>query len=76
MTEQIPAGTVVEVNDRANNFQYAVAVDQPSGRSAFEPVEGETVWVRYDNGCVVPVADCYVRALTSEQVIAKLNANR
>lgn len=69
----IPTGVIVEVTDRGSNkYEYAVVVEQPADR--FPPSDNETfVWVRYDNGCVVPVRDYYVRSLTTEQVLAKLN---
>jgi hypothetical protein len=77
MRTDLKPGTVVEVTDRgSNNFQYAAVVDQPAGRSAFEPDNGKTVWVRYDNGCTVPIADYFVRALTPDQVVAELNKLR
>lgn len=74
MRTDLKPGTVVEVTERGrNHFQYAVVVDQPADRSVFEPDKGEPVWVRYDNGCIVPVREYYVRALTPDQVVAELN---
>lgn len=73
MRTDLTTGTFVEVTDRgSNNFQYAVVVDQPEDQVT--PNDHETfVWVRYDNGCIVPIREYYVSALTSGQVAAKLN---
>jgi hypothetical protein len=73
MTAQIPTGTVVEAaQSAADNPQYAVVVDQPEDTP--DPNDHDAfVWVRYDNGCVVPIREYYVSALTSDQVAARLN---
>lgn len=73
MRSDLAAGTFVEVTDcGSNNFQYAVVVDQPEDTPP--PNDHDAfVWVRYDNGCVVPIREYYVSALTSDQVAAKLN---
>lgn len=73
MTKTIPAGVIVEVTDRGSNtFQYAVVVEQPTDRVL--PNETDTfVWVRYENGCVVPAVEYNVRPLTNQQVVAELN---
>jgi hypothetical protein len=74
MTEPIPAGTVVEVTDRqSNTFQYAAVVDQPADWDAPNDDE-DWVWVRYGNGCTGPKREYHVRALTADQVVARLNA--
>lgn len=71
MTQHIPAGTIVDVV-RIDEASYAVVVDQPDDMPA--PNDHETfIWVRYDNGCVVPIRDRYIHKLTSDQVAAKLN---
>lgn len=72
MRVDIPTGTVVEVTDRGgNNFQYAVIVDQPEGRVSLN--DDTFVWVRYENGSVVPIDEYYIRALTNDQIVARLN---
>lgn len=65
--------TVVEVTDRGTDTpQYATRTKRPVGAS--EPDDAEVyVWVRYDNGCVVPIREYHVRVLTAEQVSARLN---
>jgi len=69
MTTDIKPGTIVEVTESG----YAVVVEPgpdqlpPNSHDAF-------IWVRYDNGCIVPKREYYVRPLTTDQVIARLNA--
>jgi hypothetical protein len=63
---RIPTGTTVEIEDPSRdpaNFAKAVVVAKP--RDMIAPNRHEQFhWVRYDNGCVVPVRDWRVRVLS------------
>jgi hypothetical protein len=65
MATHIPAGTPVEIEDPSRtpaNFTKATIVPKPAGW--FAPNQHEQFhWVRYDNGCIVPVRDWHVRVL-------------
>jgi hypothetical protein len=69
----VPDGTVVEVLDAGSSKpDYALVVEQPTDAPA--PNDHETfVWVRYANGCVVPVRAYRVYVVTAEQVVARLD---
>jgi len=64
------AGTFVEVQ-MGSAFVFAVVVEPPAEHSFSDT---GIVWVRYVNNCVAPVREYYVRALSAQQVLAKLNA--
>lgn len=73
MTTTAPAaGTIVEI-DNSGSFSYA-AVVEPQEYPHLDNPESR-VWVRYDNGCVVPVPEYLVRALTPDQVVARLSGH-
>lgn len=74
MTTKIALGSIVEVTDRGTGkTQFAVVIPAPADSYVLAEHGEPVVWIRYDNGCEVPVREYFVRALTADQVAAKLN---
>jgi hypothetical protein len=73
MRTDLQPGAIVEVTDRGSDkAQYAVVVNKPANFEA--PNDTDTfVWVRYENGCVVPIREYYVAGLTPDWIVAQLN---
>jgi hypothetical protein len=67
-------GTIVEVVESGKAVgEFAVVVKPSADVRLAEDCAGGRVWVRYDNGCEVPVREYNVRPLAMDQVLARLN---
>ena len=66
-------GAIVEVSyPGETRIEYAVIAARPAGH--IPPNDTETfVWVRYDNGCVVPIREPQIGVLTPDWIVTQLN---